>query len=115
MVVTLAARQYALESLRPLFWNVRLCTNADQFGGKGFIVMVLNGFAGELRLHELGLVDADVVDLAALKSANLIARDIRTVKVYVSGTLDKAVTVKGIKVSKGARAAIEAAGGRIEE
>jgi len=71
--------------------------------------------AGELRLHELALVDADVVDLAALKSANLIARDITTVKVFASGKLDKAVTVKGIKVTRGARAAIEAAGGKVEE
>ena len=72
-------------------------------------------FTGELRLHELALVDADVVDLAALKSANLIARDITTVKVFASGKLDKAVTVKGIKVTRGARAAIEAAGGKVEE
>ena len=72
-------------------------------------------FADELRLHELALVDADVFDLEALKSANLISRDIRTVKVFASGTIDKAVTVKGIKVTKGARAAIEAAGGKVEE
>jgi large subunit ribosomal protein L15 len=72
-------------------------------------------FAGELRLHELALVAADVVDLEALKSANLIARDILTVKVFASGKLDKAVTVKGIRVTKGARAAIEAAGGKVED
>ena len=72
-------------------------------------------FAGELRLHELALVDADVIDLDALKSANLIARDTLTVKVFASGNLDRAVTVKGIKVTKGARAAIEAAGGKVEE
>ena len=70
---------------------------------------------GELRLHELALVDADVVDLDALKSANLISRDIKTVKVFASGKLEKAVTVKGIKVTKGARAAIEAAGGKVED
>ena len=71
--------------------------------------------AGELRLHELALVDADVVDLEALKSANLISRNTETVKVFASGTIDRAVTVKGIKVTKGARAAIEAAGGKVEE
>jgi large subunit ribosomal protein L15 len=71
--------------------------------------------AGELRLHELALVDADVVDLEALKSANLISRDTLTVKVFASGKLDRAVTVKGIKVTKGARAAIEAAGGKVED
>jgi len=72
-------------------------------------------FAEELRLHELAQVDADVVDLDALKSANLISRDIRTVKVFASGAIDRAVTVKGLKVTKGARAAIEAAGGKVEE
>jgi large subunit ribosomal protein L15 len=72
-------------------------------------------FTEELRLHELAQVDADVVDLDALKSANLISRDIRTVKVFASGAIDRAVTVKGLKVTKGARAAIEAAGGKVEE
>jgi large subunit ribosomal protein L15 len=72
-------------------------------------------FADELRLHELAQVDGDVVDLAALKSANLIARDILTVKVFASGKIDRAVTVRGIKVTRGARAAIEAAGGKVEE
>ncbi|MGI9320976.1 MAG: 50S ribosomal protein L15 [Thiogranum sp.] len=71
--------------------------------------------AAELRLHELALVDADVVDLEALKSANLVSRGIETVKVFASGTIDRAVTVKGIKVTKGARAAIEAAGGKVED
>ena len=71
--------------------------------------------ADELRLHELALVDADVIDIDALKQANLVARNIQTVKVFASGTLDKAVTVKGIKVTKGARAAIEAAGGKVED
>ena len=72
-------------------------------------------FTGELRLHELAQVDADVVDLEALKTANLVAREIGTVRIFASGTIDKAVTVKGIKVTRGARAAIEAAGGKVEE
>ncbi|NOR40362.1 MAG: 50S ribosomal protein L15 [Gammaproteobacteria bacterium] len=72
-------------------------------------------FADELRLYELALVDADVIDIEALQAANLVSRKIRTVKVFASGTLDKAVTVKGIRVSKGARAAIEAAGGKVED
>ena len=72
-------------------------------------------FADELRLNELALVDGDVVDLDALKSANLISREVKTVKVFASGVIEKAVTVKGIKVTRGARAAIEAAGGKIEE
>ena len=72
-------------------------------------------FADELRLHELALVDAAVIDLDALKQANLVSRKIQTVKVFASGTLDKAVTVKGIRVTRGARAAIEAAGGKVED
>ena len=72
-------------------------------------------FVDELRLNELALVDADVIDLDALKAANLISRETGSVKVFASGSIDKAVTLKGIRVTKGARAAIEAAGGKIEE
>ena len=72
-------------------------------------------FIDELRLNELALVSADVIDLDALKAANLISREVRSVKVFASGAIDKAVTLKGIRVTKGARAAIEAAGGKIEE
>ena len=72
-------------------------------------------FNDELRLNELALVNADVIDLDALKAANLISREVRSVKVFASGAIDKAVTLKGIRVTKGARAAIEAAGGKIEE
>ncbi len=71
--------------------------------------------ADELRLGELARVDADVIDLDALKQANLVRRDTRSVKVFASGAIDKAVTLKGIRVTKGARAAIEAAGGKIED
>ena len=69
----------------------------------------------EVRLYELAKVNTDVVDVAALKEANLINKKIKFVKVMLSGTLDKKVTVKGLRVSKGARAAIEAAGGKVEE
>jgi large subunit ribosomal protein L15 len=69
----------------------------------------------EIRLHELNNIDADVIDLQALKQANLVNKDIQRVKVMVSGKLEKAVTLKGIRVTKGAREAIEAAGGKVEE
>jgi large subunit ribosomal protein L15 len=69
----------------------------------------------EIRLHELNNINADVIDLAALKQANLINKSIQHVKVMVSGKLEKAVTLKGIRVTKGAREAIEAAGGKVEE
>ena len=69
----------------------------------------------EVRLHELNNVDADVVDIHALKNASLITRNIETVKIMLSGEINKPVTVRGLSVTKGARAAIEAAGGKIEE
>ena len=68
----------------------------------------------EVRLHELNRFD-DVVDLDALKKANLITKNIKRVKVFASGEITKAVTLKGISATKGARAAIEAAGGKIED
>lgn len=69
----------------------------------------------EIRLAELNKVDSDVVDLAALRAAGLISVTTKRAKVFLSGELTKAVTVKGLAVTKGARAAIEAAGGKIEE
>lgn len=68
----------------------------------------------ELRLHELAKV-GDVADMLALKAANLVGQEVTRVKIIASGSIDKAVTVRGLAVTKGARAAIEAAGGRIEE
>ncbi len=69
----------------------------------------------EIRLHELNNLDADVIDLAVLKAANLIGKNILHVKVMVSGKIEKSVTLKGIRASKGAREAIEAAGGKVED
>ncbi len=69
----------------------------------------------EVRLAELNKVAADVVDLAALKSADVISDNIKRAKVFLSGELKKAVTLKGLAVTKGAKAAIEAAGGKVEE
>ncbi|NOR51441.1 MAG: 50S ribosomal protein L15, partial [Gammaproteobacteria bacterium] len=68
----------------------------------------------EIRLNELALVDGDVVDLVSLKAANLIRQDIKRVKVILSGEINKPVTVRGLGVTKGALAAIEAAGGKVE-
>jgi large subunit ribosomal protein L15 len=68
----------------------------------------------EIRLHELNRFD-EVVDIEVLKKANLVNKNIKRVKVFASGELTKAVTLKGLKVTKGARAAIEAAGGKIED
>jgi large subunit ribosomal protein L15 len=68
----------------------------------------------EVRLSELALVAAPVIDIAALKAANIIPVFAEVVKVVLSGDIKKAVTLKGLGVTKGARAAIEAAGGRVE-
>jgi large subunit ribosomal protein L15 len=72
-------------------------------------------YVAEIRLNELTLVEGDVVDLAALKSADVIGEKIQRGKVILSGEIKSAVTVKGLKVTKGAKAAIEAAGGKVEE
>ena len=69
----------------------------------------------EIRLHELGLVSGDVVSLDTLKEANIVGKNTLYAKVILSGQIDKAVTVKGLRATKGAREAIEAAGGKIEE
>ena len=68
----------------------------------------------EVRLHELNLVEGDVIDIAALKSADLIKDDVARVRVFLSGEITRAVKVSGVTVTKGARAAIEAAGGSVE-
>ena len=75
----------------------------------------LAALTGEVRLHELASVDADVVDLAALKAAKVLPHSVKQAKVIASGTISKAVTVRGLRVTKGARSAIEAAGGSVED
>jgi large subunit ribosomal protein L15 len=69
----------------------------------------------EVTLGALARIAVDPVDLKALIDANIVPADTVKAKVILSGKLDKAVTLKGLAVTKGARAAIEAAGGRIEE
>jgi len=71
--------------------------------------------SAEVRLYELTKVDTDVVDLAALIAANIVPAFTQKAKVIASGEIDKAVNLKGIKVTPGARKAIEAAGGKIED
>jgi large subunit ribosomal protein L15 len=72
-------------------------------------------FVAEIRLNELTLVEGETVDLAALKAADVIGEKIKQARVILSGEISKAVTVKGLKVTKGAKAAIEAAGGKVED
>ena len=82
-----------------------------KFGFTSRIGMV----TAEIRLSELNSVEGDVVDLEALRAADLINANIKRAKIFLSGELKKSVTVKGLAVTKGAKAAIEAAGGKIEE
>jgi large subunit ribosomal protein L15 len=68
----------------------------------------------EVRLSELNGIEAEVIDLAVLKKAGIVGAQAQKAKVVLSGELKKAVTLKGIGATKGAAAAIEKAGGRIE-
>ena len=68
----------------------------------------------EVRLDELAKVKTDVIDLAALKAANVVPLGAEQAKVVLSGEIKRAVTLKGVAATKGAKAAIEAAGGKVE-
>jgi large subunit ribosomal protein L15 len=70
--------------------------------------------SAEVRLNELTRVEAKVIDLAALKAANIVPQHTQRAKVILSGKLESAVNLRGVDATKGARAAIEAAGGKIE-
>ncbi len=80
---------------------------------RGFNARV-NRHSVELRLNELNNIDADIIDIAALKAARVITQATEKAKVILSGEVSKAVKLKGIGATKGARAAIEKAGGSIE-
>ena len=82
-----------------------------KFGFTSKLAMV----TAEIRTSELNAVDAEVIDLQALKDANVIGNKFVRAKIVLSGDVTKAVTVKGLAVTKGARAAIEAARGKIED
>lgn len=71
-------------------------------------------FADEVRLDQLSALEAEVVDLAVLKEAGLVGRRARRVKVIAAGALTRAVTLREVIPTRGARAAVEAAGGRVE-
>jgi large subunit ribosomal protein L15 len=69
----------------------------------------------QIRLGELNAVEGDVVDLETLKAADLINENIARVRIFLSGDLTRPVTVKGVTVTRGAREAIEKAGGKVED
>jgi large subunit ribosomal protein L15 len=69
----------------------------------------------EVRLSELARVEGDTIDLLALVQARVVSQSIKSAKIIASGEVGRAFTVRGVGVTKGARAAIEAAGGTIED
>ncbi|MAD58670.1 MAG: 50S ribosomal protein L15 [Porticoccus sp.] len=69
----------------------------------------------QIRLGELNMIDGDTVDIASLRAAGLINTNIIRAKIFLSGELNRAVTLKGVSATKGATIAIEAAGGKVEE
>lgn len=69
----------------------------------------------QVRLSELSRLPVDVIDLLALKQAGIVPARTLTAKVFLSGEITRAVTLQGVRVTRGARAAIEAAGGKVTE
>lgn len=69
----------------------------------------------QIRTSELAAVSEDVIDLGALKRADLVGTHIERAKIFLSGDVSKSVTIKGLAVTKGAREAIEKAGGKVED
>lgn len=72
-------------------------------------------YTAEVRLNELALIEGDIVDLAALHAADILPRTMKRAKVILSGAIERPLTVKGLRVTKGAREAIEKAGGKVED
>lgn len=81
---------------------------------RGFVSPLRNDTA-EVRLFDLNFVEADTIDILALKNAGIVPIHALTAKVIVAGELKKKVTLQGLVASKGAKAAVEAAGGKVIE
>ena len=79
---------------------------------RGFTAVTIES-AAEVRLGDLRKIEGDTVDLVALKAAGLVAGSVKRAKIILSGSVGKAFKVQGLGVTKGAKAAIEAAGGSI--
>ena len=75
----------------------------------------MGAYSAEVRLHELAIPKEEMIDIEVLKKCHLVPKKVTKVKVILSGKLDKSVKVKGLAITNGARKAIEAAGGSIEE
>lgn len=99
-------------SVRPGFegGQLPLQMRVPKFGFRSRIGLV----SAEVRLGELAKITGDVVSVETLKAANVISRRMKRAKVVLSGEVTRAFTVQGVGLTKGARAAIEAAGGKVE-
>lgn len=73
------------------------------------------GDVGQVRLSELDKVSGDVIDLDTLKAAKVVDQQATRARIFLSGGVSRAVTVRGVALTRGARAAIEFAGGKVEE
>lgn len=80
---------------------------------RGFASRVARHSA-EVRLYQLEVLDADVIDMETLVKAGVVSASVKKVKIINTGELSRAITVSGVGVTKGAQAAIEAAGGKVE-
>ena len=100
-------------SIRPGFegGQMPLQKRLPKYGFTSRLAMV----TAEIRLSELNKVEGEIVDIDSLRAAGLITSGILRAKVFASGEVTKAVTLKGVGATKGARAAIEAAGGNVED
>ena len=100
-------------SIRPGFegGQMPLQKRLPKYGFTSRLAMV----TAEIRLSELNKVEGEIVDIDSLRAAGLITSGILRAKVLASGEVTKAVTLKGVGATKGARAAIEAAGGKVED
>ena len=81
---------------------------------RGFVSLTKADTA-HVRLYEMAAVGVDEIDLLVLKQAGVISGAAKAAKVYLAGEIGKAVKLRGVAVTKGARAAIEAAGGSVAE
>ena len=100
-------------SIRPGFegGQMPLQKRLPKFGFSSRLAMV----TAEIRLSELALVEGEIITVDTLRAAGLISSNILRAKVFASGEVTKAVTLQGVTASKGAAAAIIAAGGKVEE
>tara|TARA_B100000579_G_scaffold413092_1_gene405399 strand:- start:248 stop:694 length:447 start_codon:yes stop_codon:yes gene_type:complete len=69
----------------------------------------------QIRLGELNRIQADVIDLEALRSAGLVSKTTERIRVFLSGEILKSITTKGLVLTAGARRAVEEAGGKVED